>query len=105
VVALRPGAEADGDHAAPNKSERLTFAVYAGALILLAAAIPYAGFIVPAFVATTAVLRWAERRSWGVSLAYGAALTAAIVLMFGTALRVQFPDGPVERLLKSAGVL
>jgi hypothetical protein len=102
ILVLRPGETQDE---VSTVGWNRTFLVYGAAAIAMAAAVPFLGFVLPAFLVTTAVLRFAENRSWQRSLGYSAALTTVIVLLFGTALNVQFPDGPAERLLKSIGLL
>lgn len=102
LVALAPG---EPDAPADEASTPRVFAIYAGAAIGLAAAVPYLGFILPTLVATAVILRVAEERSWFASLLYALCLVGTIVLTFGTALKVQFPDGPAEALLKSMRLL
>jgi hypothetical protein len=103
LVAVRPGPAADESASAGGWNR--TFLVYAVAAALMAGAVPALGFVLPALLAVLAILRFAEGRSWLASLGYSLSLIAAIVLLFGTALKVQFPDGPAERVLKSVGVL
>lgn len=66
---------------------------------------PFLGFVIPGFFASLAILRFAEGRTWPRSIGYSAGLLAAIVLLFGSALNVQFPDGPAEQFLASMGVI
>jgi hypothetical protein len=103
ILILQWGRKADETSA--GEAWNPTFLVYSAAAIAMPVAIPFMGFVLPAFLVTTMVLHFAENRSWLRSLSYSAALIAAIVLLFGTALSVQFPDGPVERLFKSFGLL
>ena len=64
-----------------------------------------ADLVLPMFVATTAMLRFGERTSWGQAALYGVLLTAGVVLVFGTALGVPFPAGAAERALHSVRLL
>ncbi|KMO43877.1 hypothetical protein VQ03_06215 [Methylobacterium tarhaniae] len=104
-----PGkAEADGtdsDRDAPADGLDRTFAIYAAACVAIAAAVPWLGFVLPGLLTVFVILRFAEGRSWSASLAYAVALIGAIVLLFGTALNVQFPDGPGERGLRVVRLL
>jgi hypothetical protein len=114
LVALRPPAappasepaasEPAGSEAAAQGS-RATLAVYLAGLAAFAVALPHLGFVMPALAVTAGVLRFAEGRSWTVSVLYAVLLAAALVLLFGTALGVRFPDGPIEALLMRIGVL
>ena len=103
ILVLKPGERLD--KASAEEGCNLTFLVYSAAAIAMAVAVPFFGFVLPAFLVATAILRFAENRSWLRSLCYSAALIAVIVLLFGTGLSVQFPDGPAERLLNSIGLL
>jgi hypothetical protein len=102
LVSLAPGKvkadEKDTESSRP-------FIVYSTAVVLFAVAVPFLGFIIPAVVATGAIMRFAEDRSWLASLLYAFLLVGTIVLCFGTALQVQFPAGPAEHVLKSLRVL
>ena len=82
-----------------------TFLTYGAAMLGVALALPYLGFVLPMFVATTAMLRFGERTSWGQAALYGVLLTTGIVLVFGTALGVPFPAGAAERALQSVRLL
>jgi Tripartite tricarboxylate transporter TctB family len=103
ILVLKPSERSD--KAPAEEGRNLTFLVYSAAAVAMAVAVHFLGFVVPAFLVATAILRFAENRSWLRSLCYSAALIAVIVLLFGTALSVQFPDGPAERLLNSIGLL
>jgi hypothetical protein len=103
ILALKPGERSN--QAPVEEGRSVTFLVYSAAAVVMAVAVPFFGFVLPAFLVATAILRFAENRSWRRSLGYSAALIAVIVLLFGTALSVQFPDGPAERALKSIGLL
>lgn len=82
-----------------------TFAIYSVVALLLAAIVPFFGFVLPGFVATAVIMRFAENRSWLASLLYALLLVGTIVLTFGTALKVPFPEGPAEVALKSLRLL
>ncbi|WP_198365434.1 tripartite tricarboxylate transporter TctB family protein [Roseomonas sp. KE0001] len=97
-----PTAEAEGG-AAPFRDR--TFLAYVLAMLGAAAAVPFLGFVPPMLAATTLMLRLGERSSWTEALLYALLLAAGIVLLFGTALGVPFPTGPVERVLSGLGLL
>lgn len=103
AVAIAPGTPPDDEEAHPGLSR--TFVIYAAACAAMAALVPLLGFVLPGLVCVLAILRFAEDRPWPASIAYALALIATIVLLFGTALNVQFPDGPAERALKAARIL
>ena len=103
LVALFPSPSPDT--AAEGTETPRTFAIYAAVTVALAVTVPLLGFILPTLVGTAIVMRFAEDRSCGVSVLYAILLVATIVLTFGTALKVQFPDGPAEAVLKSLRLL
>lgn len=82
-----------------------TFLTYGIAMLGIALALPWLGFVAPMLVATIAMLRFGEGTSWREALLYGLLLTAGIVLIFGTALGVPFPSGIAERALYSLGLV
>lgn len=103
AVTLAPGEQPVGGDT-PSALSR-TFVIYALGCAFMAAAVPYLGFVLPGLLSVFVILRFAEDRSWLASAAYAFGLIGTIVLLFGTALSVQFPDGPAERALKSIRVL
>lgn len=103
AVTLAPG-EKPGDEEGPSGLSR-TFVIYALGCAFMAGAVPFLGFVLPGLLSVFVILRFAEDRSWLASMAYALGLIGTVVLLFGTALSVQFPDGPAERVLKSARVL
>ena len=46
-------------------------------------------------------MRLAEGRSWGASIGFGLACGIVCLVLFGGFLRVDLPEGPVERLFHS----
>ncbi|RKK05933.1 tripartite tricarboxylate transporter TctB family protein [Pseudoroseomonas wenyumeiae] len=97
-VMAAPGDGAlEGGDASPLRSR--CFLAYGAAMLGVALALPYAGFIVTGFAATLLVLRVGEGRSWARSAGWAVILVVAVTLLFGTALGVPFPDGPAERML------
>jgi hypothetical protein len=46
---------------------------------------------------TVVIMRFAERRSWFASIGYGIACAAVGLVCFGWLLRVDLPEGPIER--------
>jgi putative tricarboxylic transport membrane protein len=103
VMAAPGSGEMEGGEASPLRSR--AFLAYGAALLGVALALPYAGFIVTGFLATLLVLRGGENRSWRESLVWSLVLVTGVVLLFGTALGVPFPVGPAERLLGPLGVI
>ena len=74
-----------------------SFAIYVAALGVLAAGAMYAGFAMTVVAVTVLIMRFAERRSWPVAIGYGVACAAAGLICFGWLLRVDLPEGPIER--------
>lgn len=103
VVALSPGedsAESAGD---PFRSR--TFLSYAGAMVAIAIALPFAGFIPVCFLATFFILVVGEEADWRKALMWSLCLTIGCVVLFGVLLGVELPPGPVEDLLASVSIL
>ncbi|WP_424811303.1 tripartite tricarboxylate transporter TctB family protein [Roseococcus sp. YIM B11640] len=103
VIAAPGDGELEGGTESPLRSR--CFLAYGAAMLGVAIALPYAGFTITGFVATLLVGRFGENRSWGEALLWALLLVASIVLLFGTALGVPFPTGPMERVLASLGLL
>lgn len=82
-----------------------TFLAYGAAMLGVAIALPFFGFVLPMIVGTIVMLRFGEKTSWMQAVFYGVVLTSGIVLVFGTALGVPFPSGVAERALYSLGLL
>lgn len=99
----RAGATEDGDteEAKGTAETNRTFAIYAVALGVLALGATFAGFAVTAVVVAIIVVRFAERRSWGAAVGYGVAAALIGLVCFGWLLRVDLPEGPVERAFYS----
>lgn len=74
-----------------------TFAIYAATLVVLAAGATYAGFAVTTIGVAVLIMRFAEGRSWRVSITYGIACAVVGLVCFGWLLRVDLPEGPIER--------
>jgi hypothetical protein len=92
------GTEAgDTEEAGTSPETDRSFMIYVAALGVLAAGAMYAGFAMTVVAVTVLIMRFAERRSWLVSLGYGVACAAAGLVCFGWLLRVDLPEGPVER--------
>jgi len=103
VIASPGQGELEGGSASPLRSR--TFLSYGAAMLGVALALPYAGFIVTGFVATILVLWGGENQSFAQSLLWAVILVVALTLLFGTALGVPFPPGPAERALAPLGLL
>jgi len=78
-----------------------TAPVPALALLVLAAGTAYAGFVVTAVSVSVIVVRFAERRPWAAALTYGVACAVIGLVCFGWLLRVDLPEGPIERAFYS----
>jgi Tripartite tricarboxylate transporter TctB family len=74
-----------------------TFILYVAAFGLLALGTAFAGFFVTTVAVTVLIMRFAERRSWKASLSYGVICAAIGLVCFGWLLRVDLPEGPIER--------
>lgn len=109
VVAVwpgRPNLGEDGEADVPEEDggvvTRNVFAVYSAALLLLALGAMFAGFAVTALAVTVLVMRFGEGRGWGSSLRYGTVCAVVGLVLFGWLLRVDLPEGPIERAFYSA---
>lgn len=74
-----------------------TFAIYVASFGLLALGTAFAGFFVTTIAVTVLIMRFAERRSWVAAVTYGVACAAIGLVCFGWLLRVDLPEGPIER--------
>lgn len=106
IVLISPGRggfteDGDADEAPHVPGMGRTFAFYVASFGVLAAGAAYAGFVVTAFAVSILIVRFAERRSWMAAL--GCAVVCAVVGMvcFGWLLRVDLPEGPIERAFYS----
>ncbi len=99
----RAGATEDGDteDQKGTAETRRTFAIYAISLVVLALGAAFAGFVVTAVVVAVIIVRFAERRSWAAAIGYGVACAAVGLVCFGWLLRVDLPEGPIERAFYS----
>jgi len=101
----RDGATEDGDTEAIDPAElgrtRSTFGLYCLALVVLAIGSAFAGFVLTAFAVSILLVRFAEGRSWGRALTYGAAASVIGLVCFAWWLRVDLPTGPIERAFLS----
>jgi hypothetical protein len=82
---------------APELREHKTFAVYVASIFIMTAGAFYAGFAVTTFALVLVVLRFGEGAGWGRSIFTGAAYVLAGWVTFGTLLRVNLPEGPLDR--------
>ena len=99
----RAGSTEDGDteEQKGTAETRRTFAFYAISLVVLALGAAFAGFVVTAVVVAVIIVRFAERRSWAAALSYGVGCAVIGLVCFGWLLRVDLPEGPVERAFYS----
>lgn len=74
-----------------------TFAIYVASFGLLALGTAFAGFFVTIVAVTILIVRFAERRSWLAAVGYGVACAVIGLVCFGWLLRVDLPEGPIER--------
>ena len=95
----RAGSTEDGDteEARGTAEMNRTFAIYAVSLGILAVGAAFAGFAVTAVLVAVIIVRFAERRSWAAALSYGVACAVIGLVCFGWLLRVDLPEGPIER--------
>ena len=106
LVLVSPGQAGqteDGDDAAvaATAESRRTFAIYVGALVLLAVGSAFTGFVVTSIAVSVVIVRFAERQSWIKAVGYGVACAAIGLVCFGWLLRVDLPEGPIERAFYS----
>lgn len=102
VAPGRAGATEEGDtDEAPKESAATgrdnTFLFYVAAFALLALGTAFAGFFVTTVAVTVLIMRFAERRSWKAAVSYGVICAAIGLVCFGWLLRVDLPEGPIER--------
>lgn len=99
----RAGSTEDGDteEQKGTAETRRTFTIYAVSLGVLAAGAAFAGFAVTAVVVAIIIVRFAERRSWAAAIGYGVACAVIGLVCFGWLLRVDLPEGPIERAFYS----
>ena len=107
VVAAWPGRPNEGEDGEADVGDegrivtRRSFAVYAIALGVMAAGAMTVGFAPTALLTTVLLTRFAEGRPWPVSIGFGVAVVAVCLVLFGWLLRVDLPEGPVERFFYS----
>jgi len=102
VVLVAPGRageteEGDAEVVRATAETRRCFALYAAALVVLALGAAWAGFVATAIGVSVIIVRFAERRSWAAALGYGVGAALIGLVCFGWLLRVDLPEGPVER--------
>lgn len=107
IVAAWPGRATPGDDEEGGEGDEGgigvpgTFAWYAVALGVMAAGSYLVGFVPTAVLLAVVVMRLAEGRSWRASIGFGLAFGLVCLVLFGGFLRVDLPEGPVERLFHS----
>lgn len=103
VLAAFPGLAADGkeseDEPETGPAEKRAFWSYAGALIFLALAPGFLGFIVTSLVLVMALSWGAERRGWRPALIFAVVCGVVGVVGFGHVLGASIPLGAVDRAL------
>ena len=70
---------------------------FAATFAVLAAGASWAGFVVTAIAVSILIVRFAERRSWKAAFACAAVCSVVGLVVFGWLLRVDLPEGPIER--------
>jgi hypothetical protein len=106
IVLVSPGRagateEGDTEETKGTAETGRTYAIYAVSLGVLALGAAFAGFAATAVVIAVIIVRLAERRSWAAALGYGVASALIGLVCFGWLLRVDLPEGPVERAFYS----
>lgn len=107
VVAIRPGRGGATDDDEANSAdgegvqERRTFGLYLIALVVMAVGSMTVGFVLTATLLTIIIMRLAEGRSWFASIGFGLACALVCLVLFGWLLRVDLPQGPLERAFYS----
>ena len=107
IVALWPGRASPGDDEEGGEGDEgtigtpRTFLWYAVALGVMAAGSFLVGFVPTAVLLAVVVMRLAEGRSWSASIGFGLACGVVCLVLFGWLLRVDLPEGPVERFFYS----
>ncbi len=107
VVAIWPGQPNEGEDGEGDAGDEgavvtvRSFAVYSLALLVMAGGAMSAGFAPTALLTTVLVMRVAERRSWFASIGFGLVVVLVCLVLFGWLLRVDLPEGPVERFFHS----
>jgi hypothetical protein len=81
----------------PERREHQTFAVYVASILILTVGAFYAGFAVTTFALVLVVLRFGEGVGWGRSILTGVGYVLAGWVTFGVLLRVNLPEGPLDR--------
>lgn len=102
VVLVAPGRageteEGDSEVVRATAETRRCFALYAVALVVLALGAAFVGFAATAIAVSVIIVRFAERRSWVAAVGYGVGAAVVGLVCFGWLLRVDLPEGPVER--------
>ena len=104
IVLIWPGRAAsteEGDtdliDEATRQKTRRSFAIYVASLLVLTAGSAFAGFTITAIAVSVLIVRFAEGRSWAAAMVYGLACAAIGLIGFGWLLRVDLPEGPIER--------
>jgi hypothetical protein len=107
AVAVWPGQASPGDDEEGGEGDEgsigapVTFAWYAVALVVMAAGSFWVGFVPTAVLLSVLVMRFGEGRSWLASVGFGLVCGLFCLAVFGWLLRVDLPEGPVERLFFS----
>jgi Tripartite tricarboxylate transporter TctB family len=81
----------------PERSENRTFRAYATGIIIITAGAFYAGFAVTTFALMLVVLRFGEGVGWLRTILTSAGYVLLGWLAFGVLLRVNLPEGPLDR--------
>ncbi|TAJ36471.1 MAG: tripartite tricarboxylate transporter TctB family protein [Reyranella sp.] len=106
IVLVFPGQAQETEGGDTEESEasaeaRRTFGIYIASFAVLAAGAMYAGFVATTLAFTIVIVRFAEKRSWLAAIGYGLACAAVGLVCFGWLLRVDLPEGPIERAFYS----
>jgi hypothetical protein len=98
AIALRQ--PRDATHEAPERTQFWRMGFYVAALLFYALTLESLGFIVATIVSVAAILRFAERYSWVVTLVIAIGAAAACHVLFGLWLGAILPTGTLwERFI------
>lgn len=86
-------------------ADRTAFLVYVGATVAFALVFMRLGLLLSVALFMLVTVRFAERRGWARAGLAGALSALALYVVFGRLLGVPFPAGPIENVLRAAGLL